>query len=86
MSTDGQNTNYKEYDFRENPSRKLDECDLVMKGGITSGVVYPPAVLELATRYRFRSIGGSSAGAIAAALAAAALAYDVPSARDIITS
>ena len=30
------------------------ECDLVMKGGITSGIVYPPAVLELAPRYRFR--------------------------------
>src|SRR4051794_873622 len=48
------------------------ECDLVMKGGVTSGVVYPPAVLELATRFRFRSIGGASAGAIAAAATAAA--------------
>src|SRR4051794_18834054 len=43
-----------------------------MKGGITSGVVYPGAVLSLAERYRFRSIGGTSAGAIAAALVAAA--------------
>jgi predicted acylesterase/phospholipase RssA len=43
-----------------------------MKGGITSGVVYPPAVLRLRNKYRFRSIGGSSAGAIAAALTAAA--------------
>lgn len=49
-----------------------DECDLVMKGGITSGVVYPPAVLGLAPLYRFRSIGGTSAGAIAAAATAAA--------------
>ena len=49
-----------------------EECDLVMKGGITSGVVYPPAVLKLRNKYRFRSIGGSSAGAIAAALTAAA--------------
>lgn len=49
-----------------------DECDIVMKGGVTSGVVYPYAILELAQRYRFRSIGGTSAGAIAAALAAAA--------------
>lgn len=49
-----------------------EECDLVMKGGITSGVVYPPAVLELRNTYRFRSIGGSSAGAIAAALTAGA--------------
>jgi predicted acylesterase/phospholipase RssA len=52
-------------------SRELT-CDLVMKGGITSGVVYPLAVAELATRYRFRNIGGTSAGAIAAAAAAAA--------------
>ena len=54
------------------PVTELSECDLVMKGGITSGVVYPPAVLALAERYRFRSIGGTSAGAIAAALPAAA--------------
>jgi predicted acylesterase/phospholipase RssA len=48
------------------------ECDLVMKGGITSGVVYPLAMCRLAEQYRFRSIGGASAGAIAAAAAAAA--------------
>jgi hypothetical protein len=48
------------------------ECDMVMKGGITSGIVYPYAVLEIATKYRLRSIGGTSAGAIAAAFAAAA--------------
>ncbi|MBG0775738.1 MAG: patatin-like phospholipase family protein [Desulfovibrionaceae bacterium] len=47
-------------------------CDLVMKGGITSGVVYPRAILELARKYRLKSIGGTSAGAIAAAAAAAA--------------
>ncbi|HJZ93793.1 MAG TPA: patatin-like phospholipase family protein [Gemmataceae bacterium] len=47
-------------------------CDLVMKGGITSGVVYPAAVLELAQSYRFRKIGGASAGAIVAAATAAA--------------
>jgi hypothetical protein len=47
-------------------------CDIVMKGGITSGVVYPLAVCELARTYRFKSIGGTSAGAIAAALTAAA--------------
>ncbi len=47
-------------------------CDVIMKGGITSGVVYPPAIAELATRYRFKNIGGASAGAIAAATAAAA--------------
>ena len=38
------------------------ECDLIMQGGITSGVVYPPAVLKLAPRFRFRNIGGTSAG------------------------
>jgi len=48
------------------------ECDLVMKGGITSGVVYPEAVLKLHEEYDFRSIGGASAGAIAAAATAAA--------------
>ena len=47
-------------------------CDIIMKGGITSGVVYPLAVCELAKQYRFRNIGGTSAGAIAAAAAAAA--------------
>ncbi|MBA2963113.1 MULTISPECIES: patatin-like phospholipase family protein [Ramlibacter] len=47
-------------------------CDLVMEGGITSGVIYASAVVELARHYRFRSIGGSSIGAFAAALAAAA--------------
>jgi hypothetical protein len=43
-----------------------------MKGGITSGIVYPGVVMKLAHRYRFASIGGTSAGAIAAAFAAAA--------------
>ncbi len=48
------------------------ECDLVMKGGVTSGVVYPLAVKEIASAYRLRDIGGTSAGAIAAVFAAAA--------------
>src|SRR5205823_13681287 len=47
-------------------------CDLVMKGGITSGVVFPKAVARLSHQYRFRDIGGTSAGAIAAGGAAAA--------------
>jgi hypothetical protein len=47
-------------------------CDIVMKGGITSGVVYPLVVCQLAEKYFFRNIGGTSAGAIAAAAAAAA--------------
>jgi predicted acylesterase/phospholipase RssA len=42
-----------------------------MKGGITSGVIYPLAVCELAGVYRLRNIGGTSAGAIAATAAAA---------------
>jgi len=53
-------------------SSPLQECDIIMKGGITSGVVYPTAVCELAETYRFRNIGGASAGAIAAAVTAAA--------------
>jgi Patatin-like phospholipase len=47
-------------------------CDIIMKGGVTSGVVFPLAIAELARNYRFASIGGTSAGAIAAAAAAAA--------------
>src|SRR5688500_19392023 len=56
------------YDF----SKPTRSCDVVMKGGITSGVVYPHAVCELAQTYRLRNVGGTSAGAIAAAAAAAA--------------
>ncbi len=48
------------------------ECDLVMKGGITSGIVYPGAIKVLSDHYRLRAIGGASAGAIGAACAAAA--------------
>jgi predicted acylesterase/phospholipase RssA len=51
---------------------ELKDCDLVMKGGITSGIVYPAAILALKDTYRFRSIGGTSSGAIAATLVAAA--------------
>ncbi len=47
-------------------------CDVVMKGGVTSGLVYPLAVCELAETYRFVNVGGTSAGAIAAAFTAAA--------------
>ena len=48
------------------------QCDLVMRGGITSGIVYPRAIAKLAETYDFRSIGGTSAGAIAATATAAA--------------
>lgn len=47
-------------------------CDIVMEGGITSGIIYASAVTELARHYRFKNIGGSSIGAFAAALTAAA--------------
>ncbi len=63
MSTDPRT-----YDY-SHPTRT---CDVVLKGGITSGVVYPHALCELARTYRFASVGGTSAGAIAAAGAAAA--------------
>ncbi len=53
-------------------SRASRTCDVVMKGGITSGVVYPHAVCTLAQDYRFKNVGGTSAGAIAAAATAAA--------------
>ncbi|BCB86180.1 patatin-like phospholipase family protein [Phytohabitans suffuscus] len=46
--------------------------DLTMRGGTTSGVVYPLAVCEVASRFRVRNVGGASAGAIAAAVTAAA--------------
>lgn len=60
-------------DSSDSPEPAADRfCDLVMKGGITSGVVYPKAISRLAREYRFRSIGGTSAGAIAAAVTAAA--------------
>ena len=50
----------------------MKECDLIMKGGVTSGVVYPAAIVIIGKHYRLRSIGGTSAGAMAAVLAAAA--------------
>jgi Patatin-like phospholipase len=47
-------------------------CDVVMKGGVTSGVVYPFTICHIASKFVIRSIGGTSVGAIAAALTAAA--------------
>lgn len=49
-----------------------EPCDLVMRGGITSGLVYPKAVMKLKDRYWFRGIAGSSVGVVAAAATAAA--------------
>ena len=56
-------------------------CDLVLKGGITSGVLYPPAIDEIAKRFTLCGIGGTSAGAIAAALAAAVTRLEARGAR-----
>lgn len=57
------------YSYPVDPGRR---CDVVMKGGITSGVVYPLTICRLAERFLLQNIGGTSAGAIAAAAAAAA--------------
>lgn len=46
--------------------------DLIMKGGITSGIVYPPAICRIAQDAYLHGIGGTSAGAIGACFAAAA--------------
>jgi predicted acylesterase/phospholipase RssA len=63
----------------EAPKAELKCCDIIMKGGITSGVIYPLALVTLSKKYRFANIGGTSAGAIAAAAAAAAeFGRDVP--------
>ena len=48
------------------------ECDLVLGGGVMSGVAYPFAACELAKCYRFRRLSGTSVGATAAATVAAA--------------
>ncbi len=59
----------KDIKINSNPDKG---CDIIMKGGITSGIVYPKAIFELAKNYKFYSIGGTSAGAIASGLTAAA--------------
>lgn len=65
---------------RDTTRRTLD-CDLIMKGGVTSGIVYPGAIGAITQRYRLRNIGGTSAGAIAA-VAAAAMEYGLRSGRN----
>jgi predicted acylesterase/phospholipase RssA len=50
-------------------------CDLVLDGGVINGVVYPGFLIELARKFRFHSLGGTSVGAIAASLAAACEYY-----------
>ena len=61
---------FKAADFERDDISRL--CDVVMKGGVTSGVVYPLAICKLATTYAVKNIGGTSVGAIAAAITAAA--------------
>lgn len=51
---------------------RLPLCDMVMDGGVTSGVIYPKAVVQLSKQFRLKNIGGTSVGALAAAVAAAA--------------
>jgi hypothetical protein len=52
--------------------RPMRKCDMVMKGGITSGVIYSLTAVQLSREYVFKNVGGTSAGAIAAAAVAAA--------------
>jgi predicted acylesterase/phospholipase RssA len=56
----------------EKPAGMPEYCDIVMKGGVTSGVIYPGAIAEIARHYRLKGLGGASAGAIGAAFGAAA--------------
>src|SRR5262245_19879227 len=56
----------------ESTQTSLLPCDIVMAGGVTSGIIYPGAVAMIARRFSFHSIGGTCVGAIAAAITAAA--------------
>lgn len=47
-------------------------CDLVLTGGVTSAIAYPPVAFGLGEVYRFNAIGGASSGAGIAAVTAAA--------------
>jgi hypothetical protein len=48
-------------------------CSLVLEGGVTSAVVYAGLIAGLSKRFtRFEKLGGTSAGAVAAAIAALA--------------
>jgi predicted acylesterase/phospholipase RssA len=47
-------------------------CDYVIKGGTAQAIVQLAAAIEMAKRFRFRNVGGSSMGAITASLVAAA--------------
>lgn len=62
------------------PDRVVDElygkagkqCDFVVKGSLASAIVHASAACELGKTYRFRSIGGSGAASVSAAMIAAA--------------
>jgi len=59
-----------ELDPRDAPP--LDRyCDLVLQGGVIDGLAYPGFLVELARRFHFHSVGGTSVGALAACLVAA---------------
>ena len=55
-------TDYDEYRKRS--------ADITMRGGTTSGIVYPLAVCEIARSFRLRNVGGTSAGSPRCAAAA----------------
>ncbi|MFI4926235.1 MAG: hypothetical protein ACHP7E_00925, partial [Burkholderiales bacterium] len=60
-ATDGASAEGTPGDWMDAPADRF--CDVVMEGGVTSGIIYASAVVELARQYRFQSIGGSSIGA-----------------------
>lgn len=47
-------------------------CDLVLHGGAVDGLVYPWILCDLARCFKFNKLAGTSIGAVAAAIAAAA--------------
>jgi NTE family protein len=64
------------------PATEPLPADLVLEGGGVKGIALAGALSELLTRYRFRRVAGTSAGAIAAALVAAGL--DAGGVRDVL--
>lgn len=52
--------------------QKAPLCDLVLQGGVTSGLLYLGVIAELSRHYEFKNLGGTSSGAISAAAAAIA--------------
>ena len=49
-----------------------ERCDVVLEGGVTSAVIYAGLLATLSKTYRYKNLGGTSAGAVAAAAAAIA--------------